>query len=80
MTSLRLQSHGAFAMLICDNELWRVSTNADGVPNDCFLSRVWITEQSNVSVKNALVQACIVANSTVACVFPYRYSRLWNDQ
>ncbi|CEJ54200.1 hypothetical protein PMG11_00521 [Penicillium brasilianum] len=47
MTSLRLQSHGAFAMLICDSELWRVSTSADGVPNDCFLSRVWITEQSN---------------------------------
>ncbi|KAJ5157168.1 uncharacterized protein N7482_008268 [Penicillium canariense] len=47
MTSLRLQSKGAFAMLICDNELWRVSINADGVPNECFLSRVWITDQSN---------------------------------
>jgi hypothetical protein len=59
MTSLRLQSHGAFAMLICDNELWRVSTSADGVPNDCFLSRIWITEQSNVSLENPLHQAAL---------------------
>lgn len=59
MTSLRLQSHGAFAMLLCDHELWRVSTSADGVPNDCFLSRVWITEQSNVSVENLLTQVAL---------------------
>ncbi|KAJ5678810.1 hypothetical protein N7462_007054 [Penicillium macrosclerotiorum] len=46
-TSVRLQSQGTFAIVICDSELWRVSTNPDGVPNDCFLSRIWITDQSN---------------------------------
>ena len=59
MTSLRVQSHGTFAMLICDNELWRVSTRADGVPNECFLSRVWITEQSNVSVEKLLAHGAL---------------------
>lgn len=46
-------------MLICDNELWRVSTSADGVPNECFLSRVWITEQSNVSVEKLLAHGAL---------------------
>ncbi|KAF7719921.1 Uncharacterized protein PECH_005778 [Penicillium ucsense] len=47
VTSVRLQDHGTFAMLVCDHELWQVTTSADGDLNDCFLSRVWITEQSN---------------------------------
>ncbi|KAJ5629142.1 hypothetical protein N7528_002799 [Penicillium herquei] len=46
-TSLRLQSTGSSAMFTCDNELWQVSYSPDCIPSECFLRRVWITDQNN---------------------------------
>lgn len=52
-TSVRLRSMGSFAMLVCGGDLWHAGYNPDLVPAECFVQRVWITDEKNVSLAAA---------------------------
>lgn len=49
-TSIRLKEKSTFVLLTCGDELWHVSYRSDCIPSEYSIRRVWITDQSNVSI------------------------------
>ncbi|KAJ5791699.1 uncharacterized protein N7518_008710 [Penicillium psychrosexuale] len=45
-TSINLKAHNNFALFTCGDDFWRVSCAPNGKDLDCFLSRVWVTDQN----------------------------------
>ncbi|KAJ5678282.1 uncharacterized protein N7477_003915 [Penicillium maclennaniae] len=67
-TSLRVQSKDTFALLVCGDELWRVTYPLDGPPWGCILHRVWITEQNNPAYFPIKLYGCGLLSSQASAL------------